>query len=208
MQNKRDYYDVLRYDDDRVWCLMADVTGEGVAAALLMANLQAAVRVSYADTDNPGELLKRWNKLIYQNTDSSKFITALLAIINTKTHVLRFASAGHHLPLILRASQEAPEELPAEPAFPLGVVEDTEFPTATVELGSDPFTFCCYTDGVIEARNPDNEMFNEKRLLDTLTKQKMENPRSIVQQVRKAVETFVAGAHQSDDITIMAAYVG
>ena len=203
-----DYYDVLRHDDDRIWCLMADVTGEGVAAALLMANLQAAVHVSYADTDDPGELLKRWNTLIYANTDSSKFITALLAIINTKTHVVRFASAGHHLPLILRASQDAPEELSAEPAFPLGVVEDAEFPTATADLGPAPFTFCCYTDGVIEAMNPDNEMFGEERLLDTLSKQKMENPRSIVQQVRKAVESFAAGARQSDDITIMAAYVG
>ena len=202
-----DYYDVLRYDDDNIWCLMADVTGEGVAAALLMANLQAAVHVSYADTDDPGQLLKRWNTLIYQNTDSSKFITALLAIINTKTHVTRFASAGHHLPLILRDGQGTPQELEAEAAFPLGVVEDADFPTATAELGPSPFTFCLYTDGVIEAMNPDNQMFDEKRLMEALTNQKIENPRAIVQHVRKAVETFAAGAHQSDDITIMAGYV-
>ena len=202
-----DYYDVIQLEDGRFWCLMADVTGEGVAAALLMANLQAAVRVTYADEDDPGRLLHRWNELIYKNTDASKFITCLLALIDPKSHVIRFASAGHHLPLILRATEETPEELSAEPAYPLGIVEDVEFPTATAELGPEPFTYCCYTDGVIEAMNAENEMFTYERLLKTLSEHRESDPRTIVQQVRREVSKFAAGAHQSDDITIFAAFV-
>lgn len=203
-----DYYDIIELEDGRFWILMADVTGEGVAAALLMANLQAAVRVTYSECDDPGALLKRWNELIYKNTDASKFITCLLALIDPKSRVIRFASAGHHLPLILRSSQDAPEELSADPAFPLGIVEEVEFPTATAELGPDPFTYCCYTDGVIEAMNGDNEMFTYERLLSVLGDQRDANPRTIVQQVRREVSKFAAGAHQSDDITILAAYIG
>ncbi len=202
-----DYYDVMETGDGRIWLLVADVTGEGVAAALLMANLQAAVHVTLEDTDDPGELLTRWNKLIYRNTDPSKFITCLFAWIEQSSHKVQFATAGHHLPLILRPSQTDPEELTAEAAYPLGVVEDAEFKTTTVDLGPEPFVFCCYTDGVIEAMNGANEVFTFERLLQTLRDLNNRNPASLVHRVREEVAKFAAGASQSDDITILAAYV-
>ncbi len=202
-----DYYDVIELDDGRVWCLIADVTGEGVAAALLMANLQAAVRVTLDDTDDPGKLLTRWNRLVYQNTDPSKFITCLFALIDPKAHTIRFCSAGHHLPLILREPKDPPEELATEAGYPLGIVEDAEYVTATAELGPDPFLFCCYTDGVIEAMNTESEMFTYERLLEALHDRPNDSPRSLVQRVRRQVSDFTAGAEQSDDITILAAHI-
>ena len=203
-----DYYDVIELGDGRVWCLIADVTGEGVPAALLMANLQAAVRVTIDQTDDPGALLGQWNNLICRNTDSSKFITCLLALIDLDSRTIRFASAGHCTPFIVRPAGEAVEELASEAGFPLGVVDETGFETATVELGPDPFLFFCYTDGVIEAMNPDGGYFGVDRLREILTELRDQNPQSLVKQVRKHVTRFTAEGKQSDDITLLAAQVG
>lgn len=101
-----DYYDVIERPDGRLWMLVADVTGEGVAAALLMANLQAAVRATIDETDDPAELMTRWNRLICANTDSSKFITALLGLIDPAARRARFTAAGHFPPLIVRSLAE------------------------------------------------------------------------------------------------------
>ena len=202
-----DYYDVIETDDGRVWCLVADVTGEGPGAALLMANLQATVRVTINDTDDPAELLSRWNRLIYRNTDASKFITCVLALIDPRSHRVDLSLAGHSPPLVVRAGQAAPEPLQAEPTYPLGVVDEAVFSKSTVDLGPDPFLLFCYTDGVIEAMNPEGEMFAAERLIEVLSNRPDLNPQGLVKQVRKSVTNFVAGARQSDDITILAARV-
>ena len=202
-----DYYDVLEKSDGRVWCVIADVTGEGIAAALLMANLQAAVRVTIGESDDPGAVLTRWNDLICHNTDSSKFITCLLALIDPASHVVRFASAGHHLPYVLRSGQPIPEELIGEGGFPLGVVKGASFDTITVELGPEPFLLFSYTDGVIEAMTPEQEMFGSERLVAALAEHNTASPASLVKHIRKQVANFAAGAPQSDDITMLAAQV-
>lgn len=203
-----DYYDVIELPDGRVWCLIADVTGEGVAAALLTANLQAVVRVTIEESEDPGELLARWNRLIWRNTDASKFITCILALIDPNAHKITFASAGHHLPLILRDSQESPEELACEPGFPLGIVEDAEFETVVIDVGPEPYLFVVYTDGVIEAMNRDGDMFGHDRLVQAVAEHRALSPQPFVKQIRKQVSTFAAGAKQSDDITIMAVRTG
>lgn len=203
-----DYYDTIETNDGRIWCLVADVTGEGIAAALLMANLQAAVRVSIEATDDPAVLLARWNRLICRNTDASRFITCLLALLDPSSRSIRFASAGHCLPLIVRASGSLPEELAAESAYPLGVVEEADYKTTTAEIGPEPFVLFCYTDGLIEAMNEDGQMFGLDRLRQALTEFRELDPQPLVKHVRKAVASFAASAKQSDDITLLAARVG
>ncbi|UCC30661.1 MAG: SpoIIE family protein phosphatase [Phycisphaerales bacterium] len=202
-----DYYDVIETGDGRVWCIMADVTGEGVAAALLMANLQAAVRVTIEETDDPGTLLRRWNEVIWRNTDSSKFITCLLALLDPKSHRIHFASAGHHLPLVVRASQPHPEKLTGEAGYPLGIMEEVEYPTTTADLGPEPFAFFCCTDGVIEAMNNDRQQYGSDRLLQTLSEVGELDPQPLMKHVREDIAGFVAGAKQSDDLTMLAALV-
>ncbi len=199
-----DYYDVIEMPDGRVWFLIADVTGEGVAAAFLMANLQAAVHATIAESLEPAKLLRRWNRLICRNTDVSKFITCLLALIDPATGRIEFASAGHHPPILLRPSQDTPQELSTDSGYPLGVVEDAEFASTTVELGTDPFLLFCYTDGVIEAMNRDSDMYGAQRLYDALAELSEQNPKPVVTQIRKQVARFADGAEQSDDITMMA----
>ena len=203
-----DYYDVIEREDGRIWCLVADVTGEGVAAALLTANLQAVVRVTIGQTDDPGALLSTWNQLICRNTDSSKFITCLLALIDPKTHHIRMASAGHFPPLLVRGTSDAPQQLTVDAGLPLGVEETATYPTMDIDAGPEPFTAVCYTDGIIEAMNAANELYGAERFLKALTERGDLNPHALAKQVRKDVASFADGADQSDDITLLAVKVG
>lgn len=203
-----DYYDVIECDDGRVWCLIADVTGEGIPAALLMANLQAAVRVTIKQSDDPAALLSQWNELICRNTDPGTFITCLLALIDPVKRSVRLASAGHHLPIVTRASIDTAEELQGDPGFPLGLVPEEVYATGEIELGDEPFTMFCYTDGVIEAMNAEQQLYGKSRLLETLASNRELAPPALVKRIRKDLATFALGARQNDDITALAARLG
>lgn len=201
-----DYYDVIELPDGRLWCLIADVTGEGVSAALLMANFQAMVRATVDESDDPGRLMTKWNDLICANTSSSKFITCLLALIDPKSRSVHVANAGHHPPLIIRTGQ-APSTLDCEASLPLGISRGEVLNTVRAELGREPCIYFSYTDGVIEAMNGEGEMYGVHRLEEDLNDLTELSPPALVKQVRKSVSAFVGGAPQSDDITILAARI-
>ncbi len=199
-----DYYDVIENDDGRVWMLIADVTGEGIASAMLMANLQAAVRVTIAESDDPAVLLSKWNRLIWRNTDRSKFVTCLVALIDPKARMLHLASAGHFLPVALRGAVTIPEELSAESDIPLGIMEEVAYKTTSIEIGAEPVLFFCYTDGVVEAMSPESQTFGRERLMAALQESTELNPAALIKHVRKQVAAFAGAAGQSDDITMLA----
>jgi len=202
-----DYYDVLEAADGRCWCLIADVTGEGIAAALLMANLQAAVHMSIDGAADPGALLTQWNRLIFQNTDASKFITCSLALIDPTSRVLYVSSAGHGAPIILRHDGSQPTELELEAGFPLGVVQEGTYRTHAFDFPDTPFFFFTFTDGVTEAMNRAQDQFGTPRLMACLTDAAKLNPNALLKHVRRSITQFVDGAPQSDDLTMLAASV-
>ncbi|MEK6677480.1 MAG: SpoIIE family protein phosphatase [Planctomycetota bacterium] len=204
-----DYYDVVEVGDNRFWCIMADVTGEGVSAALLMANLQAAVRVTIESATDPGDLLTQWNRLICRNTDASKFVTCLCALIDLPTHTIRFSSAGHLPPWLVSMGALDPEELlVSEAGFPLGIEADVVYPSRCVELNHGPFLFFTYTDGVIEAMDADGRHFGRDRLKSLLAQHREVPPAALIRHVRREVSQYVGPAPQSDDITMLAVRVG
>ena len=203
-----DYYDVVEREDGRVWCLMADVSGEGVAAAIQMATLQAAVRVTIHETDDPAVLLARWNHFIFQHTTRARFITCLLAIVDPASRRVWLANAGHWGPLIVRGVGTPPQELTGEAGYPLGVAEEPSFTTTMTELGDDPVLLFSYTDGVIEALNSAGQPFGRDRLMSALTDRPDLNPQGIIKHIRKHVTAFVGPAEQSDDITMLAVRLG
>lgn len=202
-----DYYDVIRAEDGRTWCLLADVTGEGVAAAFLTANLQAAVRLTIHETDEPGVLFDRWNRLICTNTESSKFITASLCLIDPNKKKMWVSSAGHCVPVIARIGQKS-EELVLDSGLPLGIMEDVDFVTHEIDLGDEPCVYFVYSDGVTEAMNREQDFFGVPRLLEELSEIEELNPTRVIKQVRRSVTRFADGAPQSDDITMLAAKIG
>jgi serine phosphatase RsbU (regulator of sigma subunit) len=199
-----DYYDVIERPDGRIWFLVADVTGEGVAAALLMANLQAAVRVTAGESDDPGVLLTRWNQLVHQNSARNRFITGVLALLDPAARSIRIGNAGHFDVILMEAGQ-APRDLETDGGLPLGVSEGTTYESRTIALPPGPCTVFSFTDGIVEARNAEGGLYERARLIAALAERPDENPQALVKRVRKDVANFAGAAPQSDDITILAA---
>ncbi|MCK4661196.1 MAG: SpoIIE family protein phosphatase [Phycisphaerae bacterium] len=202
-----DYYDLIELPDGRLMTLIADVTGEGMAASLLMANLQAAVRVTLLDLDDLSEMLTRWNRLIYGNTDASKFITCLVAILDPHTRTLHLASAGHPLPDLVTLQPPSCRSLEVAPGLPLGVLDDAQYTSVSLALGDAPCTLFYCTDGVFEAMDPDRRQFSLERMHDVLAGCESIDPQQIIGSMWQAIKDFVGSAPQSDDITMMAVHL-
>jgi len=201
-----DYYDFLELADDRLAFLIADVTGEGVAASLLMANLQAAVRMTLPAGQPLDALMTDWNALISANTDASKFITCLIGIVDPRARALELAVAGHHPPLLVRAGGDV-RSVSLEPDYPLGVLEDTTYHLTRFDLGPAPCTIVAYTDGVIEAASPGDELYGAPRAVQVLADAHDLDPKVLVETLRKDVRRFGGGLPQGDDITIIAVHL-
>lgn len=199
-----DYYDVVPLPDGRQWCLIADVTGEGVSAALLMANLQAVVRVTAPDADDPAALLRRWNALICRNTGNHRFITCLLMLLDPARRLLRCACAGHFAPLLLRPETRDPHEPDVDGGLPLGVSDQSAYATSDIELGRGPVTILVYTDGVVEAMNAEGRLFGHAALHASLAARPDHAPQGVIKHLRRCVADFVGAATPSDDITLLA----
>ncbi|MCH7814189.1 MAG: SpoIIE family protein phosphatase [Planctomycetes bacterium] len=202
-----DYYDVLELSDGRVALVIADVTGEGVAASLLMANLQAAVRVTLPHSDDLGDLLGQWNRLIYDNTGPSKFVTAYVCIVDPKNRTLLLGNAGHPQPFILRPEGRRCEQLDLDAGLPLGVVADHEYTSSLLTLDAGPCYLFCYTDGVIEAMNDAGALFGHDRLVEALEQAPPADPAGLISRLRRELTDFSGGAPQSDDITMLSLWL-
>lgn len=202
-----DYYDVIERADGRVWCFIADVTGEGAPAAIQMANLQAVVRATIDESDDPGKLLTRWNEFICRQTHRSRIITSALVLIDPAARTIGAACAGHWPPLLFNERTAQFCDVDLNVGFPLGVAGDTVYQTTMTKLPPDPCLWFGYTDGIVEAWNLEQEAFGLDRLKDALAQRGEASPSALVKQIRKQITTFVAGAEQSDDITMLAARI-
>ena len=203
-----DYYDVIEFDDGRIGFLIADVTGEGVAASLLMSNLQGAVRLTMPQIDDVSALLTQWNRLLYDNTDASKFATCFAAIVDPAARKMSISLAGHPPPFGIYHDTGVVSPFKAEPWLPLGVVDEAGYETAEFDLSQGPVTIFAYTDGVYEAMSADDELFGEDRMVAVLNECIADDPGGVIRRMRKAVSAHCRDAPQSDDLTMVAIRVG
>jgi sigma-B regulation protein RsbU (phosphoserine phosphatase) len=153
------------------------------------------------------DLLDQWNRLIYRNTSAGTFVTCLVAIVDSDARSATFATAGHQRPYLVAAIRTRSYELAAEAGFPLGIVEQTNYPAQTVDLGRDPCTLFLYSDGVTEAMNAADELFGWDRTADALHASTDLDPTAMIRRVRAAISVFVGNTPQSDDITMLAVYL-
>jgi sigma-B regulation protein RsbU (phosphoserine phosphatase) len=157
-----DCYDVIRFSDDRVALSIADVVGKGLPAALLMSNLQAAVRAFATPTTDPHDLCASVNRLLCHNISAGKFVTFVYAVVDTGAGVIRYANAGHNPPIVARASGAIDRLTPT--GLVLGVAPDWTYTSGVVPFARGD-RLICFTDGITEAISPDDEEFGEERLL-------------------------------------------
>ena len=194
-----DYFDVLKLDDHRFAFCIADVAGKGVAAALLMSNLQATVRGLAAPESVPGDLCTRANGFVYRNVGAESFITFFFGIFDARSQRAQYSNAGHNPPVLLRSNGDC--ERLTEGGALLGVLPDETYATGEVQFTPGD-RLVLFTDGVTEAADLEGTEFGEERLLEILSRYRSRSGREIQEQVLRAVREFSARELQ-DDATLL-----
>ena len=194
-----DYFDVLPLDEDTFGICIADVAGKGMPAALLMSNLQAAVRGLSSPFVAPHLLCSRLNSIVYGNTDTDRFITFFYAQVEGGARRLRYSNAGHNAPFLLHRDGSH-ERLQAGGGV-LGVFASQNYDSGTVLL--DPGDrVVLFTDGVTEASNPEGEEFGELRLQRLLEEHRASSANALQKKILDHVSAFSA-SHWTDDVTLL-----
>ncbi len=198
-----DYFDYFLRPDGLVTIVMADVSGKGIPASLLMANLQAGVHVTLATETDIVAGVDRLNKLICHNVSGGRFITAIFGLFDPEAKTFQFVNTGHLGPYLLRSGGRV-QKLNPEPGLPLGIDPDFSYHAETIELSATPVTLLLYTDGIPEAENDVGEQYEEHRLAAALEGNTNQPPGELITRLRRSVKQFTRNHPQSDDITILA----
>jgi len=196
-----DYYDFLDLGHARLCLVLGDIAGKGIAAALLMANLQANLRSQCATAERPEELLQSVNRLFYENTADNDYATLFYSEFDDRTRRLRYANCGH-LPGLVVENDGTVKRL-SSTATVLGLFPEWQCGTAELQLSPGDL-FAIYTDGITEALNQQDEEFGEERLLDVMRRARDLSPPHIVRAVFDEVRRF-SGDRQRDDVTLIVA---
>jgi serine phosphatase RsbU (regulator of sigma subunit) len=197
-----DYYDFLHLGQGRLGIALADISGKGIAAALMMANLQANLRTQSAIAwDEPERFLQSVNNLFYENTAESAYASMFFGVYDDQTRRLRYANCGHLCALLLHHNG-ALERLDSTCTV-MGLFKDWDCSMAECSLHAGD-TFALYTDGVTESFNDTGEEFGEQRLIDALQKYRGAVPRTVLDSVIAEVRSF-SPREQHDDITLIIA---
>jgi sigma-B regulation protein RsbU (phosphoserine phosphatase) len=196
-----DYFDIIRIDKNHVGITIADVSGKGMPAALLMSNLQASLQTLVHDNFPPDKLVSRINDVIYKNTDTEKYITFFFGKIDLQTLEMKYVNAGHNPPFLVHADGSS-EEL-SEGGIILGMMPDVHFKIGLCRFKPGDILML-YTDGVTETMTIDEEEYEEHRLLGFLQSRKPdESPARINQALIADLKSFAGKAPQIDDITLL-----
>jgi PAS domain S-box-containing protein len=194
-----DFYDLFEIDHDHVGVLLGDVSGKGIAQAMLAARAKHTMVAHLLEGDMPARALELTNHVLGRSTESSTFITAFVGLLDKRSGVLEYCNAGHPDPLVLRSGGDL-EELTARSPL-LGAFPETEFEPAHASLAAGD-VLLLYTDGVTEARGPGG-LFGDERIASLLARSAHLSVTGLADHVMKQVADYASGA-LTDDVAIMA----
>jgi serine phosphatase RsbU (regulator of sigma subunit)/predicted ester cyclase len=194
-----DFYDFFELEDRRLGLVVGDATGKGVPAALVMASARSMLRAVAQTSNSPGDVLRRVNDPLATDIPPNMFVTCFYAILDPKNGHLTYANAGHDLPYLHRSNGNA-EELKAR-GMPLGLMPGMGYEEKEIELDVGEGVFF-YSDGLVEAHDPNGEMFGFPRLKALIAEYAEEG--SIGNFLMEELHSFVGdGWEQEDDITLL-----
>ncbi|MCP4550848.1 MAG: SpoIIE family protein phosphatase [Bacteroidetes bacterium] len=197
-----DFYDFFMIDEERLGLVIADVSGKGIPAALFMAVSRTILKTQAITGLPANECLIRTNDSLCLENANSMFVTVFYAILNIKTGELSYANAGHNPPYILRKNGTV-EMLAGMGELVIAVIKGIKYSLYNEKLAPGDVLYL-FTDGVTEAMNINDELFNEARLVEVLSQNKDASAKQIIDAIVDKVKDFVNGAEQSDDITALA----
>jgi sigma-B regulation protein RsbU (phosphoserine phosphatase) len=197
-----DYYDLIQKTKDKVYFCIADVSGKGIAAALLMSNFQAALRTLLRSNADFETLVRQLNYTLFDNTKGERFITFFLGEFDFQTHDLRFVNAGHNPPILCWEDSGKTELLEAGTTI-LGAFEELPFLEIGKRENLERFTIHLYTDGLTESMNPEEEEFGEDRFRAFVDAQVGVNPENFHQEFLKLMGEFSREIPLRDDLTLL-----
>ena len=193
-----DYYDVFKLDERRLGLCIADVVGKGVSAALMMANVQAAVRAYASSSESPAQLCAKVNSLLCENLATGKFVTFLYGVLDSETRTLDYCNAGQVYPILV--SQGSTQALDHGGAV-LGVFPAWEYENAKIEFREGD-RLLLVTDGITEASDGDEQEFGEEKLAAAALKESKRTSAEMCDALLNQVSTF-CDAHFQDDATLL-----
>ena len=193
-----DYYDVLRLGDHRLGICIADVVGKGVSAALLMANVQAAVRAFASDSESPAQVCAKVNILLHENIATGKFVTFLYGILDGETHTFQYCNAGHLYPILVSGGSVRMLE---QGGAVLGVFPEWIYEDSSVELRTGD-RLLLFTDGITEASDADGREFEETSIATFAKANSTLSAKELNSRLLAKVTAF-CGAHFRDDATLL-----
>ena len=196
-----DFYDFFFIDDDHLCLIIADVSGKGIPAALFMMTAKAIVENCALTGKSASEILTKTNESLCSDRQIDMFVTVWLGILELSTGRLTAANAGHEFPVLKRTGGRF-ELYKDSHGFVVGGMEGMKYREYVLELEPGTKLFV-YTDGVPEAANEEEKMFGTDRLIVALNEEPEAGPEKILANVQKAVDDFVNGAEQFDDLTMM-----
>jgi serine phosphatase RsbU (regulator of sigma subunit) len=200
-----DYYDFYRISNDIVDVVIADVSGKGAAASLLMPSLAVALRLRAGELSGPAAILKDLDEVLKQITNPATFVTMFYARFNPTLRTLEYASGGHNPPLLLRTSTG--ESLLLEEAGPImGILPNAKFENTTIKLEpGDILTL--FTDGITEQEDESGEEFSLDGLKNIILTNEFAPAATMVTNIAEAVSTFAGTREQADDLTVVIAKI-
>jgi sigma-B regulation protein RsbU (phosphoserine phosphatase) len=197
-----DYYDYLPIADNRLGLVVADVSGKGISAALLMASLHASVRNVIAPEIAPSEIACRLNTFLYRSTTAARYATLFIGMFDGRDGSFCYSNAGHNPPLVLRAS--GAHRL-SEGGLPLGIFNTVQYCEGRWALEPDDLLLL-YTDGAIEAADPSGREFGMDRLVSFLQERRRSNDLpGLIRQTLAEIHSWTQASPQQDDITVVLA---
>ncbi len=195
-----DYYDYIELPGGRLAIVVADVSGKGISASLLMAKLSAETRYCLASEASPPQAVARLNRAFCDSAWEDRFITMVLAVLDPRRHELSIVNAGHLPPLLRRGPQVLDAAAESQSCLPLGVDHDVEYAESVLVLAPGD-AMVLYTDGITEAMNAGDELYGRDRLLASLACD-ADGVSALGRRVLDDVKRFVGARPQSDDMCL------
>src|SRR2546428_511940 len=201
-----DYFDYIHVDDERLGVAIADVSGKGVPASLIMAICRSVLRAEAARNPSPADVLRKVNRQLYPDIKEDMFISMAYLILDHQRNGVTLARAGHDAPLLYRRQSQTGTPVKS-PGMVVGIDSGSRFDRLTVDFAVPLERHDClvlYTDGVTETLNTEGDEFGLHRMMESVRASANDGAQAIVKRIIEAVRDFTGSAPQNDDITLIA----